>query len=93
MSDGVGATSGINPCAVLSANADEIWLVGTRGDFRIQRSAVVKIGHGQFYPWFFQGVRIRHRIAGIPPDLQFKPILGRARDILAQLKALGFPTS
>lgn len=92
MSDGVGATFGPEPCAVLSANADELWLKGTRGDFRLPRNAVVRIGRGRMYPWFFRGIRIRHNVAGYPSDLQFTPMVGRTRDILAQLKSLGFPT-
>jgi hypothetical protein len=93
MSDGVGATSGIAPGAVLSANADELWLKGNRGDFHIPRNAVVKISRGRFYPWFFRGLQIRHRIAGYPAELQFLPLEVGARGILAQLKALGFPTA
>jgi hypothetical protein len=93
MSDGIGATYGAEPCAVLTATADELWLKGNLGDFRIPRSAVVKLGRGQLYPWFFRGVRIRHSIAAFPPDLQFKPMAGRSREILAQLAALGFPAN
>jgi hypothetical protein len=90
MWDGVAATYG-PPRAVLSANADEIWLKGRRGDFHLSRTAVVRVGRGPFYPWFFQGVRIRHNIAGYPLDLQFRAVDGGTRDILAQLKSLGFP--
>ena len=93
MSNGVGATYGAEPCAVLTATADELWLKGNLGDFHIPRSAVVKLGRGLLYPWFFRGVRIRHSIAAFPPDLQFKPMVGRSREILAQLAALGFPAN
>jgi hypothetical protein len=92
MCDDVAATFGGEPCAFLSANADEIWLKGNRGDFRIPRRSVTKIGRDGMYPWFFRGVRIRHNVAGFPTNLQFKPMVGGVRDILTQLKTLGFPT-
>ena len=91
MWDGVGATLG-PPRAVLSVNAEEIWLKGARGDFHIPRSEVVRLGRGSAYPWFFQGLRIRHRIARLPSDLQFRAMDGGTRGILAQLKAVGYPT-
>jgi len=92
MCDGVGTTAGPEPGAVLCANADEIWLKGRRGDFHLPRNAVVRIGRGRMYPWFIRGIRIRHNVAGYPAELQFGPFVGTTRDILAQLKSLGFPT-
>jgi len=92
MCDGVGTTAGPEPGAVLCANADEIWLKGRRGDFHLPRSAVVKVGRGRMYPWFFRGIRIRHNVAGYPAELQFGPFVGATRAILAQLKSLGYPT-
>jgi hypothetical protein len=92
MADDVAATIGPSPGAVLTANPGGIWLRGKRGDFRIARLDVVKIGRDGMYPWFFRGVRIRHRVSRFPENLQFKPMTGRARDIIARLKALGFPT-
>jgi hypothetical protein len=92
MCDGVGTTAGPEPGAVLCANADEIWLKGRRGDFRIPRSGVVRIGRGRMYPWFFRGIRIRHNIAGFPSELQFGPFVGSTRDLIAKLKSLGYPT-
>jgi len=93
MSDGVAATFGPVPGAVLTANTDELWLKGNRGDFRIPRSAVVKIGRGGFYPWFFRGVGIRNNVKGFPAFLQFTPMDGKDRAIRDQLKSLGFPSA
>lgn len=93
MANVVGNTVGHEPCAVLSANADEIWLKGTLGDFHIPRSAVTKIGRGGMYPWLFMCVRIHHNIPNLPWLLQFKPMKGaKTRDIVARLKLLGYPT-
>lgn len=91
MCDGVGTTAGSDPGAVLCANADEIWLKGRRGDFHLPKEAVVRIGRGRMYPWFFRGIRIRHNVAGFPTELQFGPFVGSTRDILTQLQSLGFP--
>ena len=92
LSNDVGMTGGPAPGAVLRANADEIWLKGTLGDYRIPRSAVVKIKRGGMYPWFFRGIRIRHNVAGCSSHLQFGPFGCKTRDLLTQLKSLGFPT-
>ena len=92
MCDGVGMTTGSSPGAVLCANGDEIWLKGRRGDFHVPRSAVLKIGRGGMYPWFFRGIRIRHNVGDYPAVLQFGPIVGKTGNLLAQLKSLGYPT-
>ena len=91
MSDGVGSTFGPEPLAHLSADSEHLLLSGNRGNFRLSRSAVTKLGRGGFYPWFFGGIRIRHSIASFPEELVFKPMGVRERDILARLRELGYP--
>ncbi len=91
MSDGVGATYGHKPLAFLNANADELLLSGNRGTFRLRRASILKLGRGSFYPWCFGGIRIRHNIASMPADLQFKPMDARSSDVLDRLRALGYP--
>ena len=93
MADDVAATYRAEPCAVLTATPDELWLKGNRGDFRLPRSAVVRIGRGGLYPWFFKGIRIRHQNARFPSNTQFKELRGRTDDLIAQLKVLGYPTT
>ena len=92
MHNGVGTTGGPVPGATLTATADELQIKGSLGDFRIPRTAMTKLHRGSLYPWFFQGVRIRHRIAGYPNTLLFQPIECSTRELLARLRALGFPT-
>lgn len=92
MADDVGATYGPEPMASLAATADALVLSGTRGTFHIPRAAVTKLGRGKMYPWLFSAVRIRHTVAGFPAGLQFKPLGVRPRDLLAQLRQLGYPT-
>ena len=91
MYNGVGTTYGPVPGATLTASADELWIKGNLGDFHIPRAAVTKLQRGSLYPWFFRGVRIQHRIAGIPAVLRFNAMSGSTRELLAQLGALGFP--
>lgn len=91
MANDVGNTVGPEPAAVLSANADELWLKGTLGDFHIPRNAVTKIRRGGMYPWVFMCVWIRHAIPNYPSHLQFKALGVRSSDIIAQIKALGYP--
>ena len=91
MSDGVGTTFGPEPGATLTATPEELRLTGKRGDFRLPREAVAKLGRTSVYPWFFRGVRIRHRIAGYPETLQFLPMEGDTRQLLSRLRTLGFP--
>lgn len=93
MADDVASTYGAEPCAVLTATPDEVWLKGNRGDFRLPRSSVTRIGRGGLYPWFFKGIRIRHQDAKFPSNLQFMALTGKTSDIIAQLKTLGYPTS
>ena len=91
MSDGVGATYGTEPMAFLSAEPEALLLCGTRGTFKIPRTAVVKLGRGGFYPWFFKGIRIRHSLANLPSELVFRPLGTQERDILSRLRELGYP--
>lgn len=91
MANDVGNTVGPEPAAILSVNAGEIWLKGTLGDFRIPRDAVIKIRRGGMYPWMFMCVWIRHRVPHYPVHLQFKPLHAKSGDIIAQIRALGYP--
>jgi len=91
MADDVGATYGHEALAALTATADQLVLSGTRGHYRIPRSAVTKVGRASMYPWFFSGLRIHHGSASLPRELQFKPQPGNWREIAAQLKTLGYP--
>lgn len=90
MADHIGATYGPEPLAFLAASATELLLSGNRGTFRFPRAAVVKVGRGGLYPWCFSSVRIRHSIAGFPAELQFKPLDATTKDVLGQLKSLGY---
>ena len=92
MSDGVGTTYGGEPLAFLEAGPKEIHLSGTRGTFRVPRTAIQKIVRGGFYPWFFGGIRIRHNVPGFPEFLLFKSMTASSREILGQLQGLGYPT-
>lgn len=91
MADDVAATYGREPMATLTVTADGLTLNGTRGNFRLPRTAITKLGRGTFYPWFFAAVRIHHNVPSYPKNLQFKPLVQKPRDLLAQLKALGYP--
>lgn len=93
MADDGTSTFGPEPLASLTATPSELVLSGTRGTFRIPRSAVKRLGRGGMYPWFFSGLRIHHSVEGFPANLQFKPQPGRWRDVLTRLKALGYPGS
>lgn len=93
VSNGFGATTG-SDLASLTATATELVLSGTIGTYHVPRAAVTKLGRGNMYPWFFAGIRIHHRQAKCPEELQFKPV-GEAssRDLLVQLQALGYPAA
>jgi hypothetical protein len=92
MADDVASTFGPEPMATLIATPDELVLSGTRGTFRVPRSAVVRLGRGKMYPWLFSALRIHHSVTGYPGALQFKPQPGNWRDVLVRLKSLGYPT-
>ena len=93
MTDGIGATYGPEPMAVLSATSTELVLSGTRGVFHLARATVMKLGRGRMYPWFFAGIRIHHTAPKCPEELQFKPMGTQTRDIFAQLRSLGYPVA
>ena len=93
MSDGVGATYGVNPLAFLSVNSNELLLSGSRGTFRLPRASVLKVGRGGMYPWFFGGIRIRHNLSSYPDELQFQAMSARSREVLDRLRALGYPVA
>ena len=92
MADDVASTYGPEPLAMLTATPNELVLHGTRGTFRVPRSAVTRLGRGKMYPWFFSALRIHHSVTGYPDALQFKPQPGHWRDVLTRLKTLGYPT-
>lgn len=91
MADDIGATFGPEPCATLEADASTLQLRSTRGNFSIPRQAVVSIGRGGLYPWFFRGIRLRHRQPGIPTHLQFKPMHSERGSVVDALASLGYP--
>lgn len=93
MSNGIGATYGITPMASLSASASELVLSGSLGTCLLPRASIIKVGRGKLYPWFFAGIRIHHRESMIPDELQFKPLGVPRREILDQLRVLGFPVA
>ncbi len=93
MADAIANTYGPEPLAKLTATADELVLSGTRGTFRLPRAAVTKLGRGKLYPWFFSAIRIEHSVVNYPDGLQFKPQPGDWREVLARLKALGYPVA
>ncbi|HLP00549.1 MAG TPA: hypothetical protein VK163_00885 [Opitutaceae bacterium] len=91
MADDVASTFGPMPGATLTATPETLRLKGNRGDFLLSRAAVVSISRGGFYPWFFKGIRIRHRLPRFPRNLQFLDLSGSTRELLAALSSLGFP--
>jgi hypothetical protein len=93
MADDVAATYGQEPLANLTATPECLNLSSTRGNFRVPRAAVTKLGRGNFYPWFFSAIRIHHTVAGAPRSLQFKPIGLKPREVMTKLGELGYPVS
>lgn len=91
MADDVGSTYGPDPLAALTVTPDGLVLIGNRGTFRIPRDRIVRLGRGDFYPWFFGAVRIHHAVPGYPGSLQFKPLGLKPREVLAKLRELGYP--
>jgi hypothetical protein len=92
MSDDVAATYGPEPLASLVATSSDLVLSGSRGTYRIPRTAVTKIARGRLYPWFFAGLRIAHTAPGLPGDLQFKPMGIHREEVKRALRGLGYPT-
>lgn len=93
MADDVAATSGPDPMALLRATNDYLYLTSTRGDFKVPRSAIAKLGRGKFYPWMFAALRIHHTAPGLPRELQFKPTRAKTAQVFEQLRALGYPVA
>lgn len=90
ISNGIGTTNSI-PMASLSADANELVLSGTLGTFRLSRESIVRLGRGRMYPWLFGGIRIHHNSPEQPEELQFKPFAVSSREVLSQLRKLGYP--
>ena len=91
MADDIAATYGPEPLANLTATAETLTLTSTRGNFRVPRASVRKLGRGTFYPWLFAAIRIHHTVRGYPRSLQFKPLGLKPRDVLMKLQELGYP--
>lgn len=92
MADDVAATYGPEPLASLTATARELVLAGTRGTYRIPRTAVTRVSRGRLYPWFFAGLCFRHTAPGLPTELQFKPMGTHRDEVKRALRELGYPT-
>jgi hypothetical protein len=86
------ATSGPDPKATLVASQAGLRLSGTLGDFELNQAVVTRVLQAGLYPWLWAGIRICHSATGYPRHLQFCPIGIRSREVLEQLKALGFKT-
>lgn len=93
LADDVAATVGPEPLASLVATADHLTVTSTRGNFRLPRAAITRLGRGNFYPSFFSAVRIHPSVAGYPHCRQFKPLGPKPRELLARLRELGYPVS
>lgn len=93
IADDIAATDGPEPMALLIATTESLLLRSTRGNFELPRNAVRKLGRGNFYPWFFGAVRIHHSMREFPRDLQFKPLRVKPREIINQLRSLGYPVA
>lgn len=93
MADDVSATDGPEPMALLIATSDSLFLSSTRGNFKIPRNAVTKIGKGKFYPWFFSAVRIHHSVREVPATLQFKLLRVKPAEVMVALRSLGYPVA
>lgn len=93
MADDGGSTFGLTPCAMLIATASELRVRGTRGDFRVPKTAVRRIGGGRLYPWFFRAVQIHHAQPNCSRELQFKPLQASRREIFERLRELGYPVA
>ncbi|MBL9201772.1 MAG: hypothetical protein JNL39_14775 [Opitutaceae bacterium] len=91
MADDVAATYGPEPLATLTATPDELILTGPRGNFRLPRTAVTKLGRGNLYPWIFAAVRIHHTVPSYPRELQFKPLGASPHEVRSRLRAFGYP--
>lgn len=92
LSNGVGSTTGTD-LACLSAEANALVLSGTIGAYTLPRASVVKLGRGKMYPWFFAGISFQHKNPQCPEELQFKPVGVSSREVLARLRALGYPVA
>jgi hypothetical protein len=93
MADDIAATDGPEPMALLIASAESLYLTSTRGNFKIPRSAVTKLGRGKFYPWFFKAIRIHHSVLEFPRGLQFKPLRATPTEVMNALRTLGYPVA
>ncbi|MBL9204590.1 MAG: hypothetical protein JNN01_05870 [Opitutaceae bacterium] len=93
VADDVAATFGPEPKAHLTATGDGLRISSTRGEFQLPRASVMKVGRGNFYPWFFSSIRVHHRVAGVPVSLQFKALGHKSSEVLARLRELGYPVA
>lgn len=86
------ATSGPEPRATLAVTEGRLNLSGTLGDFKLSSTAVKCVKRAGFYPWLWGGICICHSVPGYPERLQFCPMGVGSRQVLAQLRTLGFKT-
>lgn len=91
MADDVSNTGGPDPMALLIATSEALLLRSTRGNFRLPRTGISRLGRGNLYPWLFSAMRIHHTIPGVPRELQFKPLNKHWKAVQAELKSLGYP--
>lgn len=91
MAEDGGFTSGPLPRATLTATSDELCLQGTRGEFHLPRTAILRIGRGKLYPWFFCALQFHHTLPLGSRELQFMPMTAPRREVRATLRALGYP--
>jgi hypothetical protein len=91
VADDGGSTTGVRPTGSLTATPAGLVLKSTRGEFRVSREHVTRIGWGRLYPWFFCAVQIHHQEPNCSRELQFRPMGAGVKAILRRLEQLGYP--
>lgn len=86
-------THGVGSAGTLTVSAERLSIESGLGSFSFRPQDVVRIERSGLIPWFWAGIRVRHRVSSYPEDVGFCPRGTSSRRVLEVLQQHGYPVA